>query len=54
MRHEKGIEQASTPEFLVNMWTIQQAQGKAKEGNDEGDLIDVDLNDSEAFTDLSE
>jgi DNA ligase-1 len=36
------------------MWKTQQAQGKVKGGNDEGDLIDVDLSDSEVLTDLSE
>lgn len=54
MRPEKAIEQASTPHLLVNMWKIQQAQGEIKGGNDEGDLIDVDMNDSEVLTDSSE
>jgi DNA ligase-1 len=54
VRHEKGVEQASTPHFLGNMWRTQQAQGEVKGGNDEGDLIDVDMNDSEGLTDLSE
>jgi DNA ligase 1 len=46
--HDKVIEQASTPHFLVDMWKTQQAQGQVKGGNDEGDLIDADMNDSEA------
>lgn len=41
IRDDKAIENASSPEFLAQMWKIQQAQGKDHAGVDEGDLIDV-------------
>jgi DNA ligase-1 len=41
-RPDKAIEQASTAEFLAQMWQNQQGKGK-REGVDDGDLIDVDL-----------
>jgi DNA ligase 1 len=55
VRHDKVIEQASTPYFLVKMWKTQQTHGaqEVKGGNDEGDLIEADLNDSEG-SDLSD
>ncbi|KAF9568040.1 DNA ligase [Agrocybe pediades] len=41
VKDDKGIEQASNPAFLVDMWRNQQ--GKRNDaGNDEGDLVDVD------------
>ncbi|KAL7281676.1 hypothetical protein ACG7TL_004993 [Trametes sanguinea] len=43
IREDKGIENASTPEFLANMYRNQQAAGKDQTGADEGDLIDVDF-----------
>lgn len=47
VREDKGIEQASTPEFLANMYQSQQGQGKGRGGVDDGDLVDVELNESE-------
>ncbi|OSX66434.1 hypothetical protein POSPLADRAFT_1043869 [Postia placenta MAD-698-R-SB12] len=44
MREDKHIEDASTPEFLANMWRTQQATGKDQvPGADDGELVDVDL-----------
>ncbi|KAI9062875.1 ATP-dependent DNA ligase [Trametes sanguinea] len=43
IREDKGIENASTPDFLANMYRNQQAAGKDQTGADEGDLIDVDF-----------
>ncbi|KAI0775738.1 ATP-dependent DNA ligase [Trametes elegans] len=43
LRDDKGIENASTPEFLAKMYRQQQAAGKDQTGADEGDLVDVDL-----------
>ena len=44
VREDKTIEQISDADFLVNMWKTQQ--GKANEkGADEGDLMDVELED---------
>ena len=47
VREDKGIEQASTPEFLANMYQSQQGQGKGRGGVDDGDLVDVELHESE-------
>ncbi|RPD59828.1 ATP-dependent DNA ligase [Lentinus tigrinus ALCF2SS1-6] len=41
LREDKGIEDASTPEFLANMYRSQQAAGKDQTGADEGELVDV-------------
>ncbi len=41
VREDKGIEDASTPEFLANMYRTQQAAGKDQTGADEGELVDV-------------
>ncbi|OBZ68078.1 DNA ligase 3 [Grifola frondosa] len=46
VREDKGIEDASTPEFLAKMWRDQQAAGKDQTGADEGDLLDVDIEDN--------
>ena len=46
-RDDKGIEQASTPSFLADMWRNQQGKGKDGIGNDEGDLVDADAYESE-------
>ena len=43
VREDKGIENASTPEFLAKMYRDQQSAGKDQTGADEGDLVDVDL-----------
>lgn len=52
-REDKSLEQASTVEFLAQMWEGQQEQSKAAQGGtDDGDLVDVepdtDLEDAEA------
>ena len=43
IRQDKSPEQASGPEFLAELWRIQEARGKAKGGADEGELVDVEL-----------
>ncbi|CAL1707613.1 unnamed protein product [Somion occarium] len=40
-REDKGLEDASTPQFLARMWESQQGQGKDLGGVDEGELVDV-------------
>ncbi|KAI0374018.1 ATP-dependent DNA ligase [Pilatotrama ljubarskyi] len=45
VREDKGIEDASTPEFLAKMYRDQQSAGKDQTGADEGELVDVDLDD---------
>ncbi|KAI0358467.1 ATP-dependent DNA ligase [Trametes cingulata] len=45
IREDKGIENASTPEFLAKMYRDQQSAGKDQTGADEGELVDVDLDD---------
>lgn len=43
VREDKNIEQASTSEFLANMWKNQQGKQAKQNGADEGDLVDVDF-----------
>ncbi|KAH8107914.1 ATP-dependent DNA ligase [Cristinia sonorae] len=40
-REDKGIQDASTPEFLAKLWENQEAQGKDQTGADDGDLMDM-------------
>lgn len=55
VREDKLIEHASTPEFLANMYRSQQADTtKGRGGVDEGDLLDVDLPESEIEGDESD
>ena len=42
LRPDKAIEQASTAEFLAQIWRNQQGKEKS-EGVDDEDLVDVDL-----------
>ena len=44
-RPDKAIEQASTAGFLAQMWESQQGKGKDQGGVDDGDLVDIDLED---------
>lgn len=41
VRDDKTIDQASTPEFLGKMWRDQQGKGKDHVSVDDGDLMDV-------------
>ncbi|KAG7452353.1 ATP-dependent DNA ligase [Guyanagaster necrorhizus] len=43
IREDKGISQASTPQFLADMYTSQQGRSGRKGGHDEGDLVDIDV-----------
>ena len=45
VRGDKGVEQASTPDFLASMYRAQQAAGKDQTGADEGELVDVEEGD---------
>nr|VWO97197.1 Uncharacterized protein [Ganoderma boninense] len=45
VRGDKGVEQASTPDFLAGMYRTQQAAGKDQTGADEGELVDVAFGD---------
>lgn len=42
IREEKGLEQASTPKFLADMWRAQDLRGKDGKGKDEGELLDAE------------
>ena len=53
VREDKGIADASTPEFLANMYRTQQAAGKDQTGADDGELVDVAL-DEEDQDDVSD
>ena len=48
VRDDKGLEQASTPGFLVNMWRAQESRGKevGLKRTDEEELIDAWESDS--------
>ncbi|KZT70977.1 ATP-dependent DNA ligase [Daedalea quercina L-15889] len=41
VREDKMVENASTPEFLAQMYRDQDSRGKDSAGADDGDLIDV-------------
>lgn len=41
VREDKGLTDASTPEFLASMWRKQENRGKETKGQDDGDLIDA-------------
>ncbi|KZT08332.1 ATP-dependent DNA ligase [Laetiporus sulphureus 93-53] len=41
IREDKGLEDASTPGFLADMYRRQQATGKDQAGADDGELVDV-------------
>lgn len=43
VRDDKSIVDASTPEFVARMWKDQQGKGKNELGVDEGELVDVDM-----------
>ncbi|PIL36196.1 hypothetical protein GSI_01857 [Ganoderma sinense ZZ0214-1] len=47
VRGDKGVEQASTPDFLAGMYRTQQAAGKDQTGADEGELVDVTFGDGD-------
>lgn len=42
-RQDKSVNQASSPQFLANMWDTQEANAPNKGGNDEGDLLDIEF-----------
>jgi len=50
VREDKKIDNASTPKFLADMYISQQ--GKQALGVDDGELVDIDMEDSEADEDL--
>lgn len=42
IREDKGLEQASTPQFLADMWQVQEKRGTEGKDMDEEVLLDVD------------
>ena len=55
VRVDKGVEQASTPSFLASLWRKQQkAPAEGTSGVDDGDLIDVDVEESDDFDEEEE
>ncbi|KAF8160810.1 DNA ligase [Crassisporium funariophilum] len=56
IRDDKKVEQASDPAFLAGLWRSQQGKGKNNAGNDDGDLVDADAENSdlESFSDLED
>ena len=55
IREDKSTENASTPEFLADMYKSQQANfNKERGGVDEGDLLDVEMPESELEEEESE
>lgn len=55
IREDKSIENASTSEFLADMFRSQQANSnKERGGVDEGDLLDVEMPESELEEEESE
>ena len=49
VREDKGVEEASDEGFLAELWRKQEGRGKEKggQGADEGELIEVDLEDDD-------
>jgi len=43
VREDKDREQASTSQFLAQMYRDQQSRGKDMTGADDGDLVDMEL-----------
>jgi len=43
VREDKNIEQASTPEFLAQVYRSQQGKGEKGGGMDDGELLDASL-----------
>lgn len=54
VREDKSIEEASTAQFLADLWFKQEAKGRNTTGGangavDDGDLLDVDLNEYDEY-----
>ncbi|KDQ53466.1 hypothetical protein JAAARDRAFT_39145 [Jaapia argillacea MUCL 33604] len=43
VRNDKGVDAASSPEFLANIYHSQQGKGRDRTGVDDGDLVDVSM-----------
>jgi len=56
IRDDKRVENASTPEFIAQMWRAQEARGggAAADAVDDGDLVDVEQEESEAASEDEE
>ena len=50
VREDKDVQDASTPDFLVRLWELQESKGKTSknmgEANDDGDLVDASAEES--------
>ena len=47
MRPDKSVMDASTPEFLVNLYRMQNARGNKEKAVDDGELVDVEFESNE-------
>ncbi|CCM01478.1 uncharacterized protein FIBRA_03532 [Fibroporia radiculosa] len=54
VREDKKIDDASTPDFLANMWRTQQSAGKDQRGADDGELVEVEISQGEVSENESE
>jgi hypothetical protein len=53
IREDKGLEQASTPKSIADMWQVQEKRGKQGEGVDEEELLDVEWGSSDVAEEVS-
>ncbi|KAF8813796.1 ATP-dependent DNA ligase [Phlegmacium glaucopus] len=51
VRDDKSIAEANTPSYLAEMWRGQQGKGKNPAGNDDGDLMDAEAENSDGWSD---
>jgi DNA ligase-1 len=54
VRDDKSMEEANTPSYLAEMWHKSTRQSKNHAGNDDGDLIDADAENSEGWSEFEE
>ncbi|KAJ3552205.1 hypothetical protein NM688_g4271 [Phlebia brevispora] len=52
VREDKTIGTASTPEFLANMYRSQQQRGEERAGVDDGELVDVSMEEESEVEEL--
>jgi len=56
VREDKSLEQASTSDFLADMWRTQESRGRhaIQKGVDDGDLVDVEWDSDMAGEELDD